>query len=60
MKLHEYQIEFNDLISMFTNEIRLRYETLHKDLLYNDEQQCFEEVLKTFKAIDNIFKERDE
>lgn len=60
MKLHEYQIEFNDLISMFTNEIRLRYETLHKDLLYTDEQQCFEEVLKTFKAIDNIFKEIDE
>lgn len=60
MKLHEYQIEFNDLISMFTNEIRLRYETLHKDLLYTDEQQCFDGLSKTFKAIDNIFKEIDE
>ncbi len=49
--------DFDSWESKFTNEIRLRYETLHKDLLYTDEQQCFDEVLKTFKAINNIFKE---
>lgn len=52
--------DFDSWESKFTNEIRLRYETLHKDLLYTDEQQCFDEVLKTFKAINNIFKEIDE
>lgn len=74
MKLHEYQYEFKDLISIvasklhipesaverdyyLTPQIRLRYETLHKDLLYTDEQQKFDDALHAFSDISKIFAE---
>ena len=44
----------------FTPEICSRYETLHKDLLYTDEPQNFNDVLSTFEKLNKIFIEIDE
>lgn len=44
----------------FTEEIKNTYENLHKELLYTDEKQNFEEALNTFKEIDFILKSIDE
>ena len=49
--------DFNSWREQFTSEIRSRYETLHKDLLYTDEQQRFDDALNTFEAINQIFLE---
>lgn len=38
-------------------QIRMRYESLHEDLLYTDEKQNFEDALATFVEIDSILKE---
>ena len=46
--------------SKFTPEICSRYETLHKDLLYTDEPQNFNDVLSTFEKLNKIFLEIDE
>ncbi len=48
---------FNSWREQFTPEIRSRYETLHKDLLYTDEQQDFDDVLNTFEVLNQIFLE---
>ncbi len=40
----------------FNLDIKRRYETLHKDLLYTDEKQDFSRVLETFSSIDQILK----
>ncbi len=52
--------DFNSWKQKFTSQIRLRYETLHKDLLYTNEQQNFDEALNTFNELNIIFKEIDE
>ena len=49
--------DFNSWREHFTLEIRSRYETLHKDLLYTDEQQDFDDALNTFDALNQIFLE---
>lgn len=48
---------FNSWREQFTPEIRSRYETLHNDLLYTDEQQDFDDVLNTFEVLNQIFLE---
>lgn len=48
---------FNSWREQFTPEIRSRYETLHKDLLYTDVQQDFDDVLNTFEVLNQIFLE---
>ena len=40
-----------------TPQIRSRYESLHKDLLYTDEQQKFDDALHAFSEISKIFAE---
>lgn len=42
---------------MFTLEIRNIYENLHKELLYTDEKQNFEDALKVFAKVDARLKE---
>lgn len=49
--------DFNSWREKFTSGIRYRYETLHKDLLYTDEQQDFDDALNTFDALNQIFLE---
>lgn len=49
--------DFNSWREQFTSEIRSRYEKLHKDLLYTDEQQDFNDALNTFNALNQIFLE---
>lgn len=49
--------DFNSWRDKLTAEIRFRYETLHKDLLYTDEKQDFEDVIKTFEVLNKVFEE---
>lgn len=49
--------DFDSWKSKFTPQIRSRYETLHKDLLYTDEQQNFDDALYTFYELNKIFEE---
>lgn len=39
------------------NRVRAIYESLHRELLYTDEQQSFEDAIATFTAINEILKE---
>lgn len=52
--------DFNTWENKLNPRIRLRYESLHKDLLYTDEKQNFNDALTTFREINNIFKEINE
>lgn len=49
--------DFDSWKQYFTSHIRSRYETLHKDLLYTDEQQKFDDALYAFSEINKIFTE---
>ena len=49
--------DFDSWIHYFTPQIRSRYENLHKDLLYTDEQQKFDDALQTFFDLNKIFAE---
>ena len=49
--------DFDSWKQYFTSQIRSRYETLHKDLLYTDEQQKFDDALYAFSEINKIFTE---
>ena len=49
--------DFDSWKQYLTPQIRLRYETLHKDLLYTDEQQKFDDALQAFSDISKIFAE---
>ena len=40
----------------FNEEIKTRYESLHKDLLYTDEKQSFELAIKIFEEINKILE----
>ena len=42
---------------LFTSEIKNVYENLHKELLYTDEKQNFEDALKVFGKVDARLKE---
>ena len=44
----------------FTEEIKDIYENLHKDLLYTNEKQNFEDAINTFAEISGILKEIEE
>lgn len=44
----------------FDNMGRSNYGNLHKDLLYTDEPQSFDDAVKTFEAIDALLKDIDE
>lgn len=39
----------------FNDEIRRRYETLHEDLLYTHDCQNFDNAIKTFELINQLF-----
>ena len=52
--------DFDSWKQYLTPQIRLRYETLHKDLLYTDEQQKFDDALHAFSDISKIFAEISE
>ena len=52
--------DFDSWKHYLTSQIRSRYETLHKDLLYTDEQQNFEDALLVFEKVNKIFMEIDE
>ena len=49
--------DFNSWRDKFTSEIRSCYENLHKDLLYTDDQQDFNDALNTFEALNQFFFE---
>ena len=49
--------DFDSWKQYLTPQIRMRYETLHKDLLYTDEQQKFDDALHAFSDISKIFAE---
>jgi hypothetical protein len=55
-----FSYDFDSWKHYLTSQIRSRYETLHKDLLYTDEQQDFDDALLVFEKINNIFAEMDE
>ena len=46
--------DFSSWKHYLTDEIKSIYEDLHKDLLYTDEKQNFDEALETFEKIDEI------
>ena len=46
--------DFNSFKQYFTDEIRTIYENMHKDLLYTDQKQNFDEAIATFETINNI------
>ena len=46
---------------MFCNDvIRKRYETLHQELLYSDEKQNFDEAIRAFERLDEVFRKINE
>lgn len=49
--------DFDSWKQCFTPQIHSRYETLHKDLLYTEEPQKFEDALYVFAEINGIFAE---
>ncbi len=46
---------FEEWKPYFNDEIRERYETLHKDLLYTSNQQSFEKAIQAFEFISHLF-----
>lgn len=49
--------DFDSWKQYLNSQIRSRYETLHKDLLYTDEPQKFDDALHAFSEINKIFTE---
>ena len=49
--------DFDKFKIHFSVEIKKIYENLHKNLLYTNEKQDFEEAIKIFKEINSILKE---
>lgn len=56
---HE-KYNFDSWKQYFTDDVKKRYEALHKDLVYGDKQQNFKEAIETFKAIGCLLMEIDE
>lgn len=52
--------DFSSWESNFNSQIQLRYETLHRDLLYTDNKQDFKVALEIFYKLNEIFSEIDE
>ena len=48
--------DFDSWENYLDEQIRSTYENLHKDLLYTDEQQSFDDALNTFSKINDILK----
>ncbi len=40
--------------------VRINYGNLHKDLLYTDEPQNFDDAVKIFEEIDSLLREINE
>lgn len=51
---------FDDWKHHLTDRVRLIYESLHRELLYTDEKQSFDDALSVFKEIDEILKSINE
>ena len=56
MKLHEYQYEFKDLISIVASKLHIPESAVERDY-YTDEQQKFDDALQAFSDISKIFAE---
>ncbi len=52
--------DFNAWNHHLNEQARSIYENLHKDLLYTNEQQSFDEAIDTFEKIDKLLKSIDE
>ena len=53
--------DFSSWKMMFCNDvIRKRYETLHQELLYSDEKQNFDEAIRAFERLDEVFRKINE
>ena len=48
--------DFTSWKHYLTDSVRSEYENLHKELLYTDEQQNFNDAIITFEAVDTILK----
>lgn len=48
--------DFDSWKHYFNDEVCSTYENLHKELLYTDEQQNFEDAMSAFSKINNIFE----
>lgn len=48
--------DFESWRSCFNDNVRRIYEKLHVDLLYTNEPQNFDDAIKCFEKLDNIFK----
>lgn len=49
--------DFEEWNHYFTVEVKKAYENLHKELLYTDTQQNFDDALNTFTEINKILKD---
>ncbi len=49
--------KFESWQQYFTDDVKARYEALHRDLVYGDEKQNFNEAVETFKTIGCLFAE---
>ncbi len=56
----EDNYNFNKWKNLFNNEIRKKYENLHKTLLYTNEKQDFQKAIFVFEKINDILKDIDE
>ncbi len=52
--------DFNVWKQLMNENIRKRYESLHKDLLFTDVKQNFDEAILVLDKINSIFKEINE
>lgn len=52
--------DFESWKHYLNQQIRTTYESLHEELLYTDEKQCFDDALSAFEEIDEILKGIDE
>lgn len=52
--------DFDSWKCYFTAQVRSTYENLHKELLYTDEQQNFDDAMQVFSEINEILKSIDE
>jgi len=51
---------FDEWKKYFGDEIKIRYESLHEDLLYSSEKQDFESAIITFEKINELLEEIEE
>ena len=54
------EYDFDSWKHYLNEQVRLTYENLHKELLYTDVQQSFDDALSAFEKINEILKSIDE